>query len=159
MVSSSAKAYYLSKDAIQTTMKHHVIIITLFIAASCIAMEPNNKQCSIFGKPNILRELTAIKNPKHEIYLTENHAVVLNETQCNIVNTTTNTEITKLWDNLMPGYSTGIEIHPNKTKIALFYHSGTPTHYNPEIAVYDAQTYTKEWSKKTNTSSIDKMSF
>lgn len=132
-------------------MKHTFLITVHFLiaATSCIAMETNSK------KPDILMELTTIKEPRRAIYLTEDLAAVFNGKKCTIVNTTTNAKIKTIWDNPSPCYSAGIEVHPHKTKIAIFYHSDR----HPEIAIYDTQTYAKERSKKIQEASISTASF
>jgi WD40 repeat protein len=137
-------------------MKYH---LNLFIAAhflcaaiSCAAMETHSK------KPDILMELTCIEKPLQAIFLTEDCAVIRNANKCSFVNVATNTEIKKIWDNPNPVYYTGIEVHPDKTKIAFLYHTKTNCG-RPKIAIYNAHTGAKEWSKKTGGGSITSASF
>ena len=125
-------------------MKNHIhifitaqLLITASLAYTMETIKPHT--------PKFI-ELTAVEQPHQALYLTNNTALVLHKNGCSIINTTKNMEIKKICDHPNTLFSSGIELHPNKTKMAFFYH--TRQSEDPKIAIYDLATGKREWSKK-----------
>jgi hypothetical protein len=78
----------------------------------------------------VLKEITAVKNPRQAFFITDHQIVINGESGCSIVDLTTNTEIKKISDT----NNAYLAIHPNKSVFAL-------THHN-DINIYDAKTGT-----------------
>jgi WD40 repeat protein len=98
-------------------------------------------------KPNILAEITCIKEPFDAHYLTKNTILINGRHKCSIVNPAKNEEIKRIFDHDCWGSS--IAVHPNKTKFALAaYHYPTPNSAindaRQKIIIYNAQTYAIE---------------
>lgn len=76
----------------------------------------------------LIKEITAIKNPRQAFFLTNNQAVINGESGCSIVDLSTHKEVKKIsadtWQHL--------NVRPNKTTLAL---------YNTnELKIFDTKT-------------------
>jgi hypothetical protein len=126
-------------------MKNILLIITLCITTSSMAMELIEEKKE---KPNILAEITCIKEPFKALYLTENIVLINGREQCSVVDITTNQKIKRIFDN--DCWSSCIAVHPNKTKFALAaYHYPSDDKQRPldaqqKITIYDTRTYNIE---------------
>ncbi len=118
-------------------MKHSLQVFlttSFFIAATTnIAMELEITQAK---NPNILAEITCIRNPRYAQYLSNNHVVITGSDGCSIVDPKTNTEIKKLCTL----QSEQIVTHPNQTLFALL-------HYGNTIGIYDTKKDGFIWKK------------
>src|SRR5579863_9566303 len=72
-------------------MKHSLyffLTITLCITTTSIAMEPKLPETKKYlASENIFTTLTIIEEPQKDQFLTNDHVVIKNETQCNICDT------------------------------------------------------------------------
>lgn len=84
--------------------------------------------------PNILTEITYVRNPRQALYLTESE-ILINGEECGIVNLSQK-KCTKTF-NSYGEYPIWIAVHPNKTKFAL-------ASLGNKITIYNAQTYKTE---------------
>lgn len=136
-------------------MKHYIrifiaqFLITISLAHGMEITTPSPKTKCV--------ELTAVQHPHQALYLTDTTALVLHRNGCSIVDTIKNTEIKKICDHPNLELPSGIEPHPDGTKMAFFYH--TKNSKKSKIAIYDLITGKKEWSKKCLAPSITSVSF
>ncbi len=136
------------------TMKHNLkLLITahFLITASCTAME----NAAHITKPNILAELTCIKEPYTAFYLTENRVLINGSDQCSVVDPTTNKEIKRIFDN--NEWSSCISVHPNKTKFAFSAHY--PPDNKQKITIYDTKTCTVEHTINWDGATLESLLF
>jgi hypothetical protein len=142
-------------------MKYHLYF---FIIASGLGMgfSSYSMENSKTYTP-IIKEITCIQHPHQNIYLSDNTSLVLHEGSkdseggCSIINVMENKEIKKICPHPNIGFASGIALHPNRTKMAFFYHTQDSEY--PKIAIYNLETGKREWSKKYNLGTIVEATF
>ncbi len=137
-------------------MKNNIyLLITahFLITASCTAME----NAAHTTKPNILAELTCIKEPFNALYLAENRILINGRDHCSVVDPTTNKEIKRIFDN--NEWSSKISVHPNRTKFAFSGYYGARDNEQQKITIYNAKTYEIEHTINCDGATINSLLF
>ncbi len=130
-----------------------LITAHFLITASCTAME-NTAQIT---KPNILAELTCIKEPFNALYLAENRILINGRDHCSVVDPTTNKEIKRIFDH--NGWSSKISVHPNRTKFAFSGYYGARDNEQQKITIYNTKTYEIEHTINCDGATINSLLF